>query len=228
MQIEKGYIYHIYNQGNNRQKIFFEKENYLFFLKKMKTHLLPFCDILAYCLMPNHFHWMVLVNEVEINRNEISRSATPSRAPTIDTHPTSSLAPTIDTHPTSSRAPTTSTTNLNKEIGILLASYTRAINNQKGTSGSLFRDKTKAECLNNTNGVSPSFFTVNGITQINIQYPEKQYPQICFNYIHQNPVNANLVKKNVDWEFSSALDYAGLRDKKLVNKEIALQYIRFE
>ncbi len=34
MQFEEGHIYHIYNQGNNRQKIFFERENYLFFSKE--------------------------------------------------------------------------------------------------------------------------------------------------------------------------------------------------
>ena len=26
---------------------------------------------------------------------------------------------------------------------------------------------------------------------------------MCFHYIHQNPVNAGLVKKATDWEFSS-------------------------
>ncbi len=63
MNFEKGYIYHIYNQGNNRQKIFFNRENYLFFLKKIKTYILPYSDIFAWCLMPNHFHLMVLVND---------------------------------------------------------------------------------------------------------------------------------------------------------------------
>jgi len=225
MQIEKGYIYHIYNQGNNRQKIFFERENYLFFLKKMKTHLLPFCDILAYCLMPNHFHWMVLVNELELSRSELNKL---SRSATSSFRASQGL--------TQSQTLTEKRQSFNDSIGVMLRSYTRAINKQRSTTGALFRKATKAECLNNTNGVSPSFFTVNrvspsfftvnGVTQINIQYPEKQYPQICFNYIHQNPVNANLVKKDVDWEFSSALDYAGLRDEKLVNKEIALKYIQ--
>lgn len=59
MHFETGDIYHIYNQGNNRQRIFFDRENYLFFLRKMREHLLPHVNILAYCLMPNHFHWMV-------------------------------------------------------------------------------------------------------------------------------------------------------------------------
>jgi len=51
-------IYHVYNQGNNRQKIFFKDENYLFFLRKIRTYWLPFADILCYCLMPNHFHFL--------------------------------------------------------------------------------------------------------------------------------------------------------------------------
>ena len=64
MQFEKDHIYHIYNQGNNRQQIFFDRENYLFFLQKMNDYLLPYCDIMAWCLMPNHFHWMVYVREI--------------------------------------------------------------------------------------------------------------------------------------------------------------------
>ncbi|HMN88802.1 MAG TPA: hypothetical protein PKD70_03995 [Saprospiraceae bacterium] len=56
-------LYHVYNRGNNRQTIFYSRENYLFFLRKMRTHLLPVCDFLAYCLMPNHFHFLVKTDE---------------------------------------------------------------------------------------------------------------------------------------------------------------------
>ena len=51
--------YHVYNRGNNKQNIFFSPQNYLFFLKKVRTYFLPHCNILAYCLMPNHFHFLV-------------------------------------------------------------------------------------------------------------------------------------------------------------------------
>lgn len=54
MLLEKDFIYHIYNQGNNHRKIFFSQENYLFFLEKIKTYITPYADILAWCLMPNH------------------------------------------------------------------------------------------------------------------------------------------------------------------------------
>lgn len=52
-------VYHIYNRGNNRQPIFFKPDNYLYFLKKVRKFILPTCDILAYCLMPNHFHFLI-------------------------------------------------------------------------------------------------------------------------------------------------------------------------
>ncbi len=63
MQLLPGRIYHIYNRGNQRQPIFFNRDNYLFFLQKVRTYWLPYCDILCYCLMPNHFHFLIKTNE---------------------------------------------------------------------------------------------------------------------------------------------------------------------
>jgi REP element-mobilizing transposase RayT len=51
--------YHFYNRGNNRQAVFFERENYLYFLKNIKKYLHEHVDILAYCLMPTHYHMLV-------------------------------------------------------------------------------------------------------------------------------------------------------------------------
>ena len=56
-------LYHIYNQGNNQQNIFFDKDDYLIFLREVRKLLLPHCEIVAYCLMPNHFHLMVYTDE---------------------------------------------------------------------------------------------------------------------------------------------------------------------
>ena len=62
--MEKDIIYHLYNKGNNGQKIFFNRDNYIFFLQKVRKHLYPYCDILAYCLMPNHFHFLIYANKI--------------------------------------------------------------------------------------------------------------------------------------------------------------------
>ena len=54
------------------------------------------------------------------------------------------------------------------------------------------------------------------------------YATACFLYIHQNPVIAGLVSKLEDWEFSSFRDYAGMRDGRLVKKELAFQFVELE
>lgn len=72
MQFEPNVIYHIYNQGNNRQVVFHKREHYLFFLRKMRSYLLPYGDLLAYCLMPNHFHWLLYVHQTEKSLQELS------------------------------------------------------------------------------------------------------------------------------------------------------------
>ncbi len=190
MIFEKGYLYHIYNQGNNKQNIFYNRDNYLFFLKKVNTYILPYTDVLAWCLMPNHFHLMVLVKSI----HEVTSS-----------------------HPVSNKR------TLNNSIAILLRSYTRAINKQNSRSGSLFREATKAECINCFKGNKSSF--INSNISITNLLTEKQYPQVCFDYIHQNPVKAGLVKVSTNWEFSSAKDYAGLRNGKLINRAIAEEFI---
>lgn len=59
MKFTEGSFYHIYNRGNNKQLIFFNHENYLYFLRKVKKYLYPNCNIIAWVLMPNHFHFLV-------------------------------------------------------------------------------------------------------------------------------------------------------------------------
>ena len=59
MSLEESYIYHVYNRGNNSDRIFFQPRNYEYFMVKMKKHIAPQCNLLAFCLMPNHFHFLV-------------------------------------------------------------------------------------------------------------------------------------------------------------------------
>ena len=165
-------IYHIYNQGNNRQPIFFQRRNYYFFLDKMRAYLLPHVDLLCYCLMPNHFHFLVQTK------------------------------------------PTLEGKALNSSLGILLRTYTRAINRQEERSGSLFRQHTKAKA---------------GAIDTIVDYPilpaqsDLFYARQCFHYIHQNPVKAGLVRQPGDWPFSSAADYANWRRSSLCNRPLTRQ-----
>ena len=56
----KGYYYHIFNRGVNKENIFFNEDNYIYLLRKMKASRHKYgAKILAYCLMPNHYHLLV-------------------------------------------------------------------------------------------------------------------------------------------------------------------------
>lgn len=68
-------LYHLYNRGNNRETIFYSPENYRFFLTKLRRYLTPHLRILAWCLMPNHFHLLVQVRE----NADLSRCSTDLR-----------------------------------------------------------------------------------------------------------------------------------------------------
>jgi putative transposase len=50
-----GSHYHIYNHANGRENLFIEVKNYNFFLERISTYVLPFLNLHAYCLFPNHF-----------------------------------------------------------------------------------------------------------------------------------------------------------------------------
>jgi putative transposase len=55
-----GHYYHVYNRGCNRENIFVTADNYRYLLQQIKR-ILPDSriSIIAYCLMPNHYHFFM-------------------------------------------------------------------------------------------------------------------------------------------------------------------------
>jgi len=178
-------VYHIYNRGNNKQPIFFNDRNYRFFLHKVKNQLSPVCEILCWCLMPNHFHLMVYTTGKSCHERS-SFGGKPMQE-------------------------------LPYRIGVLLSSYSQAINKQNGTIGSLFQQKTKAKCITGSDRDAESDLNASG-----------NYLITCLHYIHQNPLKANLVIQLEDWEYSSFQEYIG-RDTYLnSNKTLLLSLTGYE
>ena len=63
--LQYGQYYHIYNRGNNRENIFIEECNYRYFLKLYAKYIEPVADTYAYCLLRNHFHFLIRIKTVE-------------------------------------------------------------------------------------------------------------------------------------------------------------------
>ncbi len=63
--LKHGSYYHIYNRGINSDILFKEKTNYEHFLKLFDLHIDPIAETYAWCLMKNHFHFLVRIKEVE-------------------------------------------------------------------------------------------------------------------------------------------------------------------
>jgi len=168
MFFEEGHIYHVFNRSN--EPVFYSERNYLFFIGKIRKLIYPVCEILAWNLMPNHFHFLL-----QATRKSVT-STDEKHRPALKI--------------------------LSKNFGTLLSSYALAINKENHRRGKLFAQSTKAK----------------PITHMGNNYIEN-----CFHYIHQNPLNARLVKRIEDWPYSSFPDYAGLRKGTLCNKDLAFE-----
>ncbi len=68
-KLKKGHVFHIYNRGVNGTNIFKDDDNMSYFLTLVKKHLSDSIAILSYCLLNNHFHFIV-----EIKNDDASQA----------------------------------------------------------------------------------------------------------------------------------------------------------
>lgn len=119
-----GLYYHIYNRGNNRQKIFFQPENYLYFLRQVYKYLAPLAKITAYCLMPTHYHILGRVQTSDVFMKDL-----PEEVKQVKTSEVSSK--------------------ISSAMMRLSVSYTKAINKRFSRVGSLFQGQFQAKPIKN-------------------------------------------------------------------------------
>ncbi len=200
MKYEPNKIYHVFNQGNNRQKIFFSEANYEFFIWKIKRQILPLADLLAFCLMPNHFHLLIYTKK---------EACLPSNW--VKPRPKSLV---LDDPDIKMEDAENYMQKLSKSLAILQRSYTRAINIQEKRTGSLFRMNVKSKMADWHSDIAVN--------------EQNNYPKICFNYIHENPVKSGLVDRADQWPYSSAKAYWNLKIKSICNKELAARLELFD
>ncbi len=124
-------FYHIYNRGNNKGLLFFNESNKSFFLNKWKRYLHPYLELYAYVLMPNHFHFLVKVKQVdEALRKKVGRESSIKGRLFLNSE--------IDFN-----------TFLIDQFKRFFSAYTLAVNKQQNRVGSLFQKRFKRVQVNN-------------------------------------------------------------------------------
>ena len=125
--IEPEKIYHFYNHANGFENIFLEQRNFGYFLKKVKQRLEPVLEILAYCLLDNHFHL-------------VARSRA---ADTIDAYAAqlTSVKGKPFTYPTNVSPDERYNYFVTRQLTNFLISYSRAFNKTYHRRGALFQER---------------------------------------------------------------------------------------
>jgi putative transposase len=87
-----GEYYHVYNRGHNHELIFFEEENYAFFLRRWRTYVAPAnAVVVCYVLMPNHYHFVLKAQSNELSEAMHSFGMSYAKAINARFHRTGSL-----------------------------------------------------------------------------------------------------------------------------------------
>ena len=68
-KFEEDKFYHIYNRTVDRKPMFRNEGNFEFFLKRFDKYLSPVIDTYAYCLLGNHFHLLVRIQNLTAYKN---------------------------------------------------------------------------------------------------------------------------------------------------------------
>ncbi|MEM1325895.1 MAG: hypothetical protein AAGI23_08075 [Bacteroidota bacterium] len=70
------HVYHVYNRSIGGERLFRTNENHQFFLNQWERYVHPFCKTYAYCLLPDHLHFVVAVRSEEDLALEIPKLKT--------------------------------------------------------------------------------------------------------------------------------------------------------
>lgn len=147
--LESGYFYHIFNRGINSCDVFLNDDNKLFFLKKAKEYLLPVAEVYVYCLMTNHFHFIIRI------KDGFSEESLPKLNKT-GLHSEKSLP--------------------SKQIAKLMSSYTQAFNKYHNRHGSLFERPFKRKKIDSEEYLMKSIIYVHrNVLELNENMEDYHY-----------------------------------------------------
>ena len=214
------YTYHLYNRGINGQMICFQPKNYLFLLRRYAYFTKSYIDTCAYCLLPNHFHFLVTLKSTEailvaasstykimpkallksilVKRNEVRDQTGFENLSGLNTKNQIGFQnlSSLDMQAKSFIA----SWFVSNQLRLFFGSYAKAINKQETRTGSLFERPFKRKLVD-----------------------DKKYMDRLIWYIHRNPLHHGIYTQFEQYPYSS---YPSLLSEKptLLQRKKVLAY----
>ncbi|MDR2084128.1 MAG: transposase [Bacteroidales bacterium] len=202
-------IYHIFNQGNNGEVIFKNKENKNYFKSKLYKYISPFADVLAECLMSDHYHLLIRIK--------------PYKEVAEHVHKVKGLYQVIKRHKAIGKR---------NEISIIISemlrrcfmSYAKAFNKMYNRLGSLFRKNFRRKLITSEKYLKNIWIYIHKNPQKHkyIEDYRKSKSSSYSNYLHSNIKNLyikmifNKIFINIDLYIKNHEQYIQSNDDDIV------------
>ena len=172
----EGAYYHIYNRAIGNDLLFLSHDNYQFFLKKYQLYMGNYVDTIAFCLMSNHYHFIIrpkIVDKAFLESAQQEQSIVAKRFVHCMQAEVSDALKASDTYISYDDF-------LVDQFKRLFNSYSAAFNKQQNRTGSLFQRKFK---------------------RIQLTSVPRLLNRIC--YVHHNPIHHDMSPFYDSWRYSS-------------------------
>ncbi|WP_430934764.1 transposase [Saccharicrinis sp. 156] len=182
-------IYHIYNRGINSCNIFSQPDDYKRFLFLYEKYIYPIVFTLAWVLMPNHIHLLILPKNnqaYKYSKSDIEKFTKENDILGLRKWETIDCEPEIEVK-------NKKTPNPSNHFAHLFSSYSKYFNLKHNRHGSLFEHPYKRKPIYNT-----------------------VYLKRVLMYIHNNPVHHGFCNHAIEYPWSSYLSCISEKETKLL------------
>ena len=167
--------YHVYNRANGNERLFLRAENYRYFLQKYQEYISPVAETYCYCLMPNHFHFLLRIKSKKdlmgYYDTRQSGSATLQGFKTLEGLARQTILPKL----------------VLQNFSHFFNGYTQAFNKQHLRKGSLFMHPFKRKAILDTSYLLNLIRYIHqnpveaGLCQTPEEWPHSSYPALISN-----------------------------------------------
>ena len=179
--LEPDCYYHLYNRGINSCTIFNNQDNYRYFLKQFAKYMIGVVDVYAYCLMPNHFHFLIKVKSREELETFVKGSNFDKSVASLKEHQDGGLH--------------ASTNIVSKQMGKFISSYSQSFNKVNQRHGALLESPFKRIRVDSEEYLKNLVIYIH-LNPLDIKMNYEHYPFSSFSSILSKS-KSNIMRKEV-------------------------------